>query len=158
MPASLSYTEGILDFLPHPPHRKLATSALFAHCSFNDCIFNFIVSGPLHNCYSTPAWPAPVYMLLDSGVFELSRSCLIRCYFEGKLRQNSKLWKKQKEKGSSGDDTINHELTKFIHPFPVSYRLFGFCPWTAWTVCQSYTHRVIYYNIRVQIITLPRMP
>lgn len=35
----------------HPPHGKLAMSALCAHCSFTDCIFNSIVSGPLHSHY-----------------------------------------------------------------------------------------------------------
>lgn len=80
-----------------------------------------------------------------------------------------KVWKKSKEDGSSRDYTINHGMTKFIHPFLVNYHLFlimvmgrwslslGRGRNTALTVCQSCTHKVIYYNIGLQIITLPRI-
>lgn len=35
-----------------------------------------------------------------------------------------KLWKKSKMEGSSGDVTINHDMTIFTHPFYVNYHLF----------------------------------
>lgn len=63
-----------------------------------------------------------MHMLLDSHVFEWRRSCLLTCDFEGKCRKKKR--NKKQEEESTGEDTINCGMTKFIHPFPVNYHLF----------------------------------
>lgn len=108
-----------------------------------------------------------MHMLPDSPVFEWRISCLLTCDIEGKCR------KKRRKKNKRKNPPVRIQLivtwqNSSIH-FLLTTTYFwswsqgtAVCPWgrgrnTVWTVYQSGTSWVIYYNIGVQFITLPRI-
>lgn len=169
MPESLSNTEGILDFLlsPQPsPSTWEISDVSTMHFQWLHFQFHCYWSSA-QSLFNTSMSCSIMHTLLDSPVFEWKRSCLLTCDFEGKCRKKRR--KKNKRKNSpvriqlivAWQNSSIHFLLTTTYFWSWSQGA-AVCPWgrgrnTVWTVYQSCTSWVIYYNRGVQFITLPRI-